>query len=96
MGAVIRVFLLDDHEIVRRGLRDLLEATVTGGRGWSRSASDEFAGDLDRQQTRWQHARDRVAALDGEIDVRGSDDSLQVTARIPLNDPAGPAGGRGG
>ena len=26
MGAVIRVFLLDDHEIVRRGLRDLLEA----------------------------------------------------------------------
>jgi two-component system, NarL family, response regulator DevR len=27
MGAMIRVFLLDDHEIVRRGLRDLLEAT---------------------------------------------------------------------
>jgi DNA-binding NarL/FixJ family response regulator len=26
MTAVIRVFLLDDHEIVRRGLRDLLEA----------------------------------------------------------------------
>jgi two-component system response regulator DevR len=26
MGAVIRVFLLDDHEIVRRGLRDVLEA----------------------------------------------------------------------
>jgi two-component system, NarL family, response regulator DevR len=26
MAAVIRVFLLDDHEIVRRGLRDLLEA----------------------------------------------------------------------
>jgi DNA-binding NarL/FixJ family response regulator len=23
----IRVFLLDDHEIVRRGLRELLEAT---------------------------------------------------------------------
>ena len=26
---MIRVFLLDDHEIVRRGLRDLLEATGT-------------------------------------------------------------------
>ena len=26
-GLMIRVFLLDDHEIVRRGLRDLLEAT---------------------------------------------------------------------
>ncbi|MDP2013649.1 MAG: DNA-binding response regulator, partial [Actinomycetota bacterium] len=25
---VIRVFLLDDHEIVRRGVRDLLEAEV--------------------------------------------------------------------
>jgi DNA-binding NarL/FixJ family response regulator len=25
-GAVIRVFLLDDHELVRRGLRDLLES----------------------------------------------------------------------
>ena len=23
---VVRVFLLDDHEVVRRGLRDLLEA----------------------------------------------------------------------
>jgi two-component system response regulator DevR len=27
MAGMIRVFLLDDHEIVRRGLRDLLEAT---------------------------------------------------------------------
>ncbi len=29
MGAVIRVFLLDDHEIVRRGVRELLESTGT-------------------------------------------------------------------
>jgi two-component system response regulator DevR len=28
-GAVIRVFLLDDHEIVRRGVRELLESTGT-------------------------------------------------------------------
>ena len=28
-GDVIRVFLLDDHEIVRRGLRELLESTGT-------------------------------------------------------------------
>jgi len=29
MSAVIRVFLLDDHEIVRRGVRELLESTGT-------------------------------------------------------------------
>jgi len=29
MGPVIRVFLLDDHEIVRRGVRELLEGTGT-------------------------------------------------------------------
>jgi two-component system response regulator DevR len=29
MGRMIRVFLLDDHEIVRRGLRELLESTGT-------------------------------------------------------------------
>ena len=41
-GATIRVFLLDDHEIVRRGVRDLLEAepgiTVIGEAGTAASA----------------------------------------------------------
>ncbi len=41
-GAPIRVFLLDDHEIVRRGVKDLLEAesdiTVIGEAGTAASA----------------------------------------------------------
>jgi two-component system, NarL family, response regulator DevR len=41
-GARIRVFLLDDHEVVRRGVRDLLEAepdiTVVGEAGTTASA----------------------------------------------------------
>ena len=41
-GGQIRVFLLDDHEIVRRGVRDLLEAepdiTVAGEAGTASSA----------------------------------------------------------
>ncbi|HEY7920458.1 MAG TPA: DNA-binding response regulator, partial [Streptosporangiaceae bacterium] len=39
---MIRVFLVDDHEIVRRGVRDLLETepdiTVTGEAGTAASA----------------------------------------------------------
>jgi len=42
MATPIRVFLLDDHEIVRRGLRDLLEAeddlTVVGEAGTAEEA----------------------------------------------------------
>jgi two-component system, NarL family, response regulator DevR len=41
-GARIRVFLLDDHEVVRRGVRDVLEAepdiTVAGEAGTAASA----------------------------------------------------------
>lgn len=41
-GAPIKVFLLDDHEVVRRGLRDLLDAepdiTVVGEAGTAEQA----------------------------------------------------------
>src|SRR5919205_3231164 len=41
-GAMIRVFLLDDHEVVRRGVKDLLEAepdiTVVGEASTAREA----------------------------------------------------------
>ncbi|MGO9217754.1 MAG: response regulator transcription factor, partial [Streptosporangiaceae bacterium] len=41
-GTTIKVFLLDDHEIVRMGVRDLLEAepgiTVIGEAGTAASA----------------------------------------------------------
>jgi hypothetical protein len=58
---------------------DLLIITVTGGRQW---ASDCGAPAV--VPTAWQHARDRVAALDGNIDVRQSGAGLVVTAQIPL------------
>jgi len=74
-----------------RVTEELLEATVTIGSGGSRNggAVDASATDLSEQQTRWQHARDRVAALDGEIDVRGCDDGIQVIALIPLGNRRG-------
>src|SRR5207342_879526 len=51
----ITVFLLDDHEIVRRGLRDLLEA----------EGDIEVVGEASTQQT----AVDRVHALDPDVAV---------------------------
>jgi DNA-binding NarL/FixJ family response regulator len=51
----ITVFLLDDHEIVRRGLRDLLEA----------EHDIEVVGEAATQQT----AVDRVHALDPDVAV---------------------------
>jgi two-component system response regulator DevR len=45
-GGKIRVFLLDDHEVVRRGLRDLLEAEadleVIGEAGTAESAMNRM------------------------------------------------------
>ncbi|WP_329812885.1 response regulator transcription factor, partial [Streptomyces sp. GSL17-113] len=53
----MRVFLLDDHEVVRRGLRDLLEADsdleVVGE-----------AGDAEEALTRVPAVRPHVAVLD--------------------------------
>ena len=59
MGSQITVFLLDDHEIVRRGLRDLLDA----------EDDIEVVGDADTQAG----AVGRVHALDPDVallDVR--------------------------
>jgi len=45
-GGPIRVFLLDDHEIVRRGIKDLLESEgdieVVGSPGSPRRRPDGF------------------------------------------------------
>jgi hypothetical protein len=80
---------------------DILEATVTGGRGWSPGGSDELGSSevgagLEQQQIGWQHAFARVAALTGDIDPAGASDHFQVIARIPVDVPGGRAGGRGG
>src|SRR5690349_3935490 len=56
----IRVFLLDDHEVVRRGLKDLLEATgdivVVGESGSAREATARIPA-----------LRPHVAVLDGRL-----------------------------
>lgn len=77
-GAPIRVFLLDDHELVRRGLRDLLESSgfdVVGE-----------AGTTAEGRVRILALRPDVAILDGRLpdgsgidvcrDVRSADSSI--------------------
>ena len=60
VGSPVRVFLLDDHEVVRRGIRDLLEATgdieVVGESGSAREATARIPA-----------LRPHVAVLDGRL-----------------------------
>jgi len=72
-----RVFLLDDHEVVRRGLRDLLEAeddlVVTGE-----------AGTADEALRRIPATRPDVAVLDVRLpDGNGVEVCREVRARHP-------------
>ena len=71
-GAAVRVFLLDDHEVVRRGLRDLLEQDgdieVVGEAGRADEALKFAASERDlgqRLADRVLHAVDEpvIAAL---------------------------------
>lgn len=87
--AGVTVFLLDDHEVVRRGLRDLLEAeddiTVVGESG----RADEAA-------RRIPALRPDVAILDARLpdgsgidvcrDVRSSDPSIKVLILTSYDD----------
>jgi len=89
MGDQIRVFLLDDHEVVRHGLRGLLEATgditVVGESG---SAAEATA--------RIPALRPDVAILDGRLpdgsgvdvcrDVRSVDPSIQALILTSYDD----------
>ncbi|MET0864949.1 MAG: hypothetical protein ABWZ98_11490 [Nakamurella sp.] len=60
-----------------------LAATVSGDESW---APEVFEGTADLSG-RWQHVRDRVAALDGTITaLRGAGGDLSVTALIPIDD----------
>ncbi len=79
MGAVTtRVFLLDDHEVVRRGLRDLLEAEddleVTGE-----------AATADEALARIPATRPDVAVLDVRLGEGG--DGVQVCREIRSRHP---------
>jgi DNA-binding NarL/FixJ family response regulator len=71
----IRVFLLDDHEVVRRGLRELLEAggdiEVVGESGSAREATRRIPA-----------LRPHVAVLDGRLpDGSGVDVCRDIRAR---------------
>ena len=87
--APIRVFLLDDHEVVRRGLRDLLESTgefeVVGE-----------AGNAARARAIIPALRPQVAVLDGRLadgtgmevcrDVRSVDPTIQALILTSYDD----------
>ena len=87
--ARIRVFLLDDHEIVRRGLRELLEdepdMDVVGESGSAQEAARRIPA-----------LRPDVAVLDGRLpdgsgidvcrDVRSRDPSIQVLVLTSYDD----------
>jgi DNA-binding NarL/FixJ family response regulator len=74
---VIRVFLLDDHEVVRRGLQDLLEAdgdiVVVGESGLAQEAARRIPA-----------LRPHVAILDGRLpDGSGIDVCREVRSAHP-------------
>ena len=74
---MIRVFLLDDHEIVRRGLRELLESEgdieVVGESGLAQEASRRIPA-----------LRPDVAVLDGRLpDGSGIDVCREIRSRHP-------------
>jgi two-component system, NarL family, response regulator DevR len=74
---VIRVFLLDDHEIVRRGLRELLESEgdirVVGESGLAQEATRRIPA-----------LRPDVAVLDGRLpDGSGIDVCREIRSRNP-------------
>ena len=73
----IRVFLLDDHEVVRRGLKDLLEADgdieVVGESGLAQEAARRIPA-----------LRPHVAVLDGRLpDGSGIDVCREVRSAHP-------------
>src|SRR3954470_24268486 len=76
-GRPIRVFLLDDHEVVRRGLRDLLEADgdieVVGESGSAAEATRRIPA-----------LRPDVAVLDGRLpDGSGIDVCREIRSQHP-------------
>jgi two-component system response regulator DevR len=89
MDKVIRVFLLDDHEVVRRGLRDLLESDgdieIVGESGTAREATARIPA-----------LRPDVAVLDARLpdgsgidvcrDVRSVDPSISALILTSYDD----------
>jgi signal transduction histidine kinase len=75
----VEVAPIDRRSVIELRVEDNhLVATVAGDAEW---AADVNASGL----ATWQHARDRVAALDGQIRVQQAPAGLLVTAEIPLD-----------
>jgi signal transduction histidine kinase len=78
----IEVAPIDRRSVIELRVSDnQLVATVAGDADW---ATDVNSAGVATQPT-WQHARDRVAALDGQIRVQRTAAGLLVTAEIPLD-----------
>jgi two-component system response regulator DevR len=75
--ATVRVFLLDDHEVVRRGLRDLLE-----GNGGIEIVGE--AGRADEALRRIPAVRPDVAVLDAQLpDGSGIEVCREIRSSLP-------------
>jgi two-component system response regulator DevR len=75
--ATVRVFLLDDHEVVRRGLRDLLE-----GNGGIEVVGE--AGRADEALRRIPAVRPDVAVLDAQLpDGSGIEVCREIRSSLP-------------
>ena len=61
---------------------DRLIAAVTADTDW---ATEPGFSDGTTMPAAWQHSRDRVAALDGAVNMQRTDSGLTVTAVIPLH-----------
>jgi signal transduction histidine kinase len=61
---------------------DQLIAAITGDTGW---ANESGQADGMEEPVAWQHTRDRLAALDGTINVQRIESGVTVTAVIPLD-----------
>ncbi|MBV8996078.1 MAG: response regulator transcription factor [Pseudonocardiales bacterium] len=77
VGASVRVFLLDDHEVVRRGLRDLLEDS-----GGIEVVGE--AGRVDEALRRIRAVRPDVAVLDAQLpDGSGIEVCREIRSSLP-------------
>ncbi len=72
-----------DHSSIIKLLveEDQLVATVTGDIDWANETSGSDGKDA---PTAWQHSRDRVAALNGAVNLQRNGSGMTVTAVMPL------------
>jgi DNA-binding transcriptional LysR family regulator len=65
---------------------DQLIAAITADSDWAHETGEVDGATI---PAAWQHSRDRVAALDGAVNLQRNDSGLAVTAVIPLHPEEG-------